>query len=226
LLPGIDDGSPDIETTIFLLKKLVALGYKKVITTPHIMYDLYRNTPETIKEAEKNVMEAIANNNISIEFEAAAEYLIDEGFDSLITENNLLTFGDNYLLVELPYSGEPTNLGKILFDLQIKGYKIILAHPERYAYWHHNYEKYESLKDAGIFFQLNINSITKFHSSDTRKIASWLVNQQMIDFLGTDLHNKAYLSVLEKATKNPILIDLLNSGKLKNYELLMPRAKI
>jgi protein-tyrosine phosphatase len=222
LLPGIDDGSPDMETTIFLLKKLAALGYKKAITTPHIMYDLYRNNAETIKDTERKVKEAIAKNNINIEFEAAAEYLIDEGFERLMTENNLLTFGDNYLLVELPYSGEPTNLGRILFDLQIKGYKIILAHPERYSYWHDIPDKYESLKDGGVFFQLNINSITKFHSSSTRKVASWLINQQMIDFLGTDLHSKAYLSAIEKATKDPLLAKLLSSGKLRNVELLMP----
>lgn len=225
LLPGIDDGSPDMETTIFLLEKLVALGYKKAITTPHIMYDLYRNTPENIKEAEKNVKKAIAKNNINIKFEVAAEYLIDEGFEKLLAEKNLLTFGDNYLLVELPYSGEPTNLGRILFDLQIKGYKIILAHPERYSYWHDNPDKYESLKEGGVFFQLNINSITRFHSSKTRKAASWLINQQMIDFLGTDLHNKAYIASIEKATKDPLLAKLLSSGKLKNVELLMPTAK-
>jgi len=226
LLPGIDDGSPDMETTIFLLERLVGLGFKKAITTPHIMVDLYGNTPELIKEKEKKVREEIAKNQINIEFEAAAEYLIDEGFESILANDKLLTFGNNFLLVELPYSGEPRNLGKILFDLQTKGYKVVLAHPERYSYWHNNYDKYENLKDTGVFFQLNVNSVTRFHSTDTRKVASWLVKQQMIDFLGTDLHNKAYLSVLEKATKNPVLIDLLNSGRLKNHELLEPTAKI
>ena len=220
LLPGIDDGSPDMETTVFLLQKLASLGYKKAITTPHVMFDLYRNTPEIIKEAEEKVKEEIAKNQINIEFEAAAEYLIDEGFESLLATDKLITFGDNYLLVELPYSSEPRELGQIIFNLQIKGYKVILAHPERYSYWHHTYDKYENLKEAGVFFQLNINSITRFHSSGTRKVASWLIKQRMVDFLGTDLHNKAYLSVLEKATKNPMLIDLLNSGKLKNRELL------
>ncbi len=224
LLPGLDDGSPNMETTLFLLQRLVELGYKKAITTPHVMFDLYRNTPELIKEAEKNVRDEIAKNQINIEFEAAAEYLIDEGFEGILAKRKLLTFGNNFLLVELPYSAEPPNLGNILFDLKIKGYNVVLAHPERYSYWHQNYDKYENLKDAGILFQLNAHSVTNFHSKDIHKIASWLVKKQMIDFLGTDLHGKRYLSLLEKAARNPLLRDLLNSGKLKNHELLIPRA--
>ncbi len=220
LLPGIDDGSPDMETTIFLLEKLASLGYKKVITTPHIMHDLYHNTSKTIAEAASKVREEIAKNQINIEFESAAEYLIDEGLEKLMTENDFLTFGDNYLLVELPYYGEPANLGDRLFKLQTMGYKVVLAHPERYSYWNGNNNKYESLKDGGVLFQLNISSITSFHSSSTRKTASWLINQQMIDFLGTDLHNKGYLPAIERAIKHQLLADLLNSGKLKNKNFL------
>jgi len=99
LIPGIDDGSPDMETTIMLLKKFIDLGYKKVITTPHVMSDYYKNTPEIILSGLDKVKTEIIKNNLSIEIEAAAEYNLEPEFEDLLEKNNLLTFGpEKYLL--------------------------------------------------------------------------------------------------------------------------------
>ena len=93
LIPGIDDGSPDIETSIILLKKFIDLGYQKVITTPHIMSDYYRNTPEIINKGLDLVRKEIDAQKLPIEIDAAAEYNLEPNFTSLLKEKNILSFG-------------------------------------------------------------------------------------------------------------------------------------
>lgn len=219
LIPGIDDGAPDITTVITILELMSNLGYKKVITTPHIMNDLYRNTSAIIQEGEAKVKEAIQQAGIQIEFKAAAEYLLDEGFGRLVERKELLTVSDNYLLVELPYFSPPANLKEIIFDVQLAGYKIILAHPERYTYWHKNFGQYEDLHARGLHFQLNIISTSGYYSANTRKLSQRLIDAGMIDFLGTDIHNLHYFNMVEKALHEPSLMNLIHSGRLKNPDL-------
>src|ERR1051325_5733857 len=73
LLPGIDDGSPNIESSIRLIRGMKELGYKKLITTPHIMWDMYQNTNEIILGKLEEVRKKLKEENIDIELEAAAE---------------------------------------------------------------------------------------------------------------------------------------------------------
>jgi len=160
LIPSIDDGSKSIEESLELIKNLKEMGYKKLITTPHIMADRYKNTPEIINEGLKIIRKTLKDQHVEMEIDVAAEYLIDDGFLKKMESGKLMTMGDNFLLVELSYFSEPLNLNSILFELQINNYKVILAHPERYTYWHDNMDKYQDLYDRGIYLQLNINSLT------------------------------------------------------------------
>lgn len=219
LIPGIDDGAPDMITVLALLKQMSNLGFKKIITTPHIMADLYKNNEEIIKKGEAEVKKAIKKAGIKIEFTAVAEYLIDEGFAPLLHEKKLMTFGDNFILVELPYYSPPPNLGEILFELQVAGYKVILAHPERYVYWHQQFSKLEELKNREVFFQLNTISLSGYYSLATKKLSEKLIDAGMIDFLGSDLHSFQYFRLIEKTLYEPALKKLIDSGKLKNAEL-------
>jgi len=112
LIPGIDDGSPDMETSIKLVQKFKELGYKKIVTTPHIMCDYYQNTPDKILGGLNDLREELQKQNINIDISAAAEYNLDDGLDSLIEKKEILTFGDNYVLFELPFMQEPTRAKK------------------------------------------------------------------------------------------------------------------
>lgn len=220
LLPGIDDGVPDLQTSISIIKKLKEFGYQKIITTPHIMSDIYKNTPEIIISAANKVREAIANEGINIEFEAAAEYQIDDSFREHMLKNDLLTLKDKYILVELPYFSVPPGLNEIIFDLQINNYKIVLAHPERYVYWHHDFSKFEDLKYRDILFQINIISLTGTYSAQTKKLAEKFIDLDMVDFVGTDVHYPQHIKLLEKSLYLPSFEKLLKSGHLKNHLLL------
>ena len=183
LIPGIDDGAKTLEESVALVKKLKEYGYRKIITTPHIMSDYYRNTPEIINEGLEKVNKELVREGIDIELEAAAEYYADFEFLEKISSDNLLTMGDRYLLFELSYFSPPESVEEIVFKIQTNGYKPLLAHPERYVYWHNRFNMYEKLKDRGVFFQLNINSLCGHYSPQVKKIAERMIQQDMIDFI-------------------------------------------
>jgi len=197
LIPGIDDGSPNLETSIMLVKKFVELGYKKIITTPHIMCDYYQNTPDKVLSGLDNLREELHKQNINIDISAAAEYNLDDGLGELIEKKQILTFGDNYVLFELPFMQEPRNLQEIIFNFQMAGYKPILAHPERYTYWYNDFEKYGELKARGVLLQMNLLSLTGHYSPQTKKVAEKMVDADLIAAVGTDCHRIEHLMAIE-----------------------------
>jgi tyrosine-protein phosphatase YwqE len=219
LIPGIDDGAQTLEDAVELIKHLQEMGYKKLITTPHIQGEFYQNTPEIINSGLERVKRELKKQNIFIEIHAAAEYLIDDKFEEKYKSGNLMTFGKKYLLVELSYFNEHPSWKQFIFDLQIAGFQIILAHPERYSYWFRNWKKYEEMKDRGVWFQVNINSLAGYYSGEVKKIAEKMIDEGMIDLAGTDMHNMRYMDALQKARSEKYLRKLVDSGKLKNQLL-------
>lgn len=202
LIPGIDDGSESIEESIELIKRMVDLGYQKIITTPHIMGDFYKNTPEIISEGLETVRGALKKENVEVVIEAAAEYYLDEWFvEKLDRKDELLTFGGNYLLVETSYLNRPSNLFDIIFKIQSAGYKVVLAHPERYTYMYDDFSAYEKLYSKNIYFQLNLNSLSGYYSPMAKKISEKLIDKRMIQFIGTDCHGDRHLDCLESKTR-------------------------
>jgi len=219
LIPGINDGARTIEDSIALARRMHELGYRKLITTPHIQQDYFKNTPEIILGGLEKVRTALKAENISVEIEAAAEYLLDDGFEELAARGNLLTFSGKHILVELSYFNPNPNLKTIVFNLQVDGYKVILAHPERYTYWFSSFEKYEDLKDRGVLFQMNLVSLAGFYPDPVKKYAEKFIEKGMIDLVGTDMHNMNYMAALENSLKEKSLARLIESGKLLNNML-------
>jgi tyrosine-protein phosphatase YwqE len=217
LIPGIDDGSPDMETTIILLKKFIDLGYKKVITTPHIMSDYYKNNPEIILSGLDKVKTEIKKNNLSIEIEAAAEYNLEPEFEDLLEKNNLLTFGpDKYLLFELSFFDEPPRVNDIIWKMREKGVSPVLAHVERYAYWHKDYDKIEEMINRGVKLQLNIGSVTGAYGPEVKKVANRLIKDKVIDFVGSDCHHEHHLEMIKHASRLPIFHSLVQQEQILN----------
>jgi protein-tyrosine phosphatase len=219
LLPGLDDGSATTEESLELIRQLQGLGFRKLITTPHVQSEFFRNTPETILDGLEKMKRLLAAENVPVELEAAAEYLLDEGFEEQLKRGGLLSFGDRYVLVELSYYNPHPDLNNFIFLLQVEGYKVILAHPERYSYWFNDFSRYEELKDRGVFFQLNAISLAGYYPAPIKDIAGKLVDKEMIEFLGTDVHNQRYVDALEHARYERLLAKLIDSGKLLNGRL-------
>jgi protein-tyrosine phosphatase len=218
-IPGIDDGAKNIEDSVQMITEMHNMGYKKVITTPHTMSDYYRNTSEIILSGAENVKTALKEENIPIELGAASEYYLDFDFERKLKEEKLLTFGNNYLLFEISYMNPPDNLFHVIFEMQLQGYKPVLAHPERYNFWHKEFEKYESFVDKGVLLQMNINSLTGYYSISTKKIAEQMIDKNMISFLGTDCHHMGHIDLIKKVVYEKHLQKLIESGMLLNNKI-------
>jgi len=219
LIPGIDDGAKDIEHSIKLIKGIKSLGYQKIITTPHTMSDYYKNTPEIILKGLQTVKSKIKELNIEIEIEASSEYFLDHHFMRLIEQDRLLPIAGEYILFELSFMSEPKLLGEAIFQLQLKGFKPILAHVERYTYWHQNYGKFQELKDKGVFFQLNINALAGVYGESTKLAAEHMIDANHYEFIGSDCHHEGHLELMKKSIQLPKLHQIIESNKLLNSTL-------
>ena len=220
LLPGIDDGSPDLRTSLNMIRGLQDLGYKKLITTPHIFWELFRNTPEIVTDSLATLQKALQDEGINVEVRAAAEYFIDEHFEELLRDKSpLLTVSENKVLVEVSMVMAPLDLPQVLFQLQIQNYQPIIAHPERYTYLAAKKDFYDDLKDAGCLFQLNLLSLTGYYGKAVQDLAEYLCKQGHYDYAGTDLHHERHLAAIQKLSSSATFARLRDSGLLKNAGL-------
>lgn len=213
LLPGIDDGAQDLEESLYLIRALADLGYRKLITTPHIMGDFYQNTPAIIQQCLTTVREAVKHHNIPVTIEAGAEYYLDEWFPEKLERGEIQWFGDRFLLFETAFMTQPHQLLSSIFDMKVKGYQPVLAHPERYMYLQSDYEKAHTIYSKGVYFQLNLNALTGYYGPAAEDLAEYLIREGMVDFVGTDTHGQRHIKGLNKVLKSR------NFGRLAELNL-------
>jgi tyrosine-protein phosphatase YwqE len=219
LLPGIDDGSPDMSASLQLIRGLKELGYKKIITTPHVLWEIYPNTRETIVNKQQEVQKEIEAAGIDIEFRAAAEYFIDDHFaGQLKNKVPLLTISANLVLVEFSMVNMPMDLQEVLFEMQLQNYQPILAHPERYSFLLRKKEVFDELKNAGCLFQLNLLSLSGHYGEGIQQLAESLLKKGYYDYAGTDLHHHRHLSLLQNLPSAAVK-KLQDTGLIKNHLL-------
>lgn len=199
-LPGVDDGAQTEKEALALVKGLVDLGYRKLIATPHIK-ETCPNQPKNLKRVFQHFKRAVKKAGIDVELSLGAEYMLDEGFKSHLASGDMLTLHGKYLLVELnPQQVQilPA-LQKILFDIKVKGYIPILAHPERYGYYCDNWQTMEGLKETGLLFQGNAMAVSGLEGKELAKRARKILDNGWYEFIGTDIHTAASLQHLGKA---------------------------
>lgn len=218
LLPGIDDGATNTEQSMQLIRGLQELGYRKFITTPHIMSDMYPNTGDTIRGA-LNLLKHDGGEDVPVQ--AAAEYFLDESFDLLLQRDEpLLCLYDKTVLVEFSFVTTPINYKERIFNLQIRGYQPVLAHPERYFYFGNTRGVYDELHDAGCQFACNLLSFTGYYGKAAVELANYLLKRDYIDYLGTDTHHQRHIDALRNGhTLTPIVQRLAGDGRLLNSRL-------
>jgi tyrosine-protein phosphatase YwqE len=219
LLPGLDDGAETLEQSVELVRGMQKLGYRKLVMTPHIMGDFYRNTPEGVRGALGALRNAVVAAGITdIQLECAAEYYLDEWFgQKLASGEALLSFGGDkrYVLVETSYINEPFNFADTMFQLKAHGYQPVLAHPERYTYLYGRFDQLESIRQNGVLLQVNLNSLVGYYSAGAKRVAEKMIDAGMVDMLGTDAHHVKHMetlrskvllsSYLQKALSLPLL---------------------
>lgn len=218
LIPNIDDGLSSLEESIAIINQLKVIGFKKIITTPHIMSHRYPNTKDTINPGYQLIKKELIKRKIDIEIEFAAEYYYDEYFLELINKKELLTFGDNYVLFELSYSSKPFMLKETVAKIIEAGYKPILAHPERYMYYSDESD-YKVLKAMGLNLQININSTQGFYGKKVKKSVEKIVNLGIVDFVGSDLHSQRYMDAFYKSLQCEYYSEIFKKNEIKNNYL-------
>jgi len=214
VLPGVDDGSPDIEHSLDLLDYMEEdIGFKKIWFTPHVMADL-QNTAEKLKKVFDNFMPQYKGG---LEINLASEYMMDQGFETRL-KTDPLRLGKTHLLVETSYMNPPSGLMQILEEVWNSDFHPLIAHPERYMYM--EMQDYESLKASGYEFQLNFMSLSGYYGARPKMMAELLLEKGMYDFVGSDLHHinryEDYLYDLKLATKQ---LDALEQLLIHNDEV-------
>ncbi|MDE6316890.1 MAG: hypothetical protein K2L73_00640 [Muribaculaceae bacterium] len=198
VVPGIDDGAPSVERSLELVESMKSWGLEKIIVTPHVTQDTFENTPEIINAAYADLLDGVQQAGIGIDMDHSAEYRIDEMFVEQFEAGMVRRLHGDYLLVENSYIQEPYNLNQILFEISMKGFTPILAHPERYMYYYEKRNRYDELHNNGILFQVNLLSLAGYYGKEPKKIAEMLIEKDYVDFLGTDLHRRAHVEAIDK----------------------------
>lgn len=197
LLFGVDDGAKTFEDTLALIKAMNSFGITQITTTPHVMHHVWENTTEIIVNRQNEVNALLKERKIDLTIRAAAEYLMDDHFLKLLQTEPLLTLKDNYVLVEMSYMNAPLQLYDIIFELQVAGYKPVLAHPERYNFYHNKFDEYKRLKNAGCLFQLNLLSTVGYYGEFVARMAEELLKRGMIDFASSDMHHERHVAAFD-----------------------------
>ena len=195
ILPGIDDGANNLKESIKLVSEMRNIGFDKIITTPHTYEGLYNNTPITIKNSFKLLPKDMIKEN---KIEYASEYLIDSYVIESIDNKSILCLKENHVLLEMSYINKHNNLYEIIHYVLINGYIPVLAHPERYIYFHENFNEYKKLKRVGCKLQLNLLSVTGYYGKNILYISEKLLKNNLIDFVGSDIHNLNHCNQFEK----------------------------
>ena len=218
LIPGIDDGATDLESSIVMIRAMCNLGYRKFVATPHVQWEMYKNTHEIIENGAQLVRDRLAELEMKVEFRGAAEYFLDEHVEELIEKNiPLLTIHKNMVLVEFSFIRQPMDLKEKLFQLQIKGYQPIIAHPERYLYFGAHKSTYDELHDMDCIFQLNLLSLCGYYGKKQEELAQYLIKKKYVSLLGSDLHNMRHINILRASSSITNTVNrLLDEGVLLN----------
>jgi len=198
LLPGIDDGAQTFADSLQLIKALQGFGVTQFIATPHIIQHIWENTHEQIISKKEETVQLLVDSNAAVPLHAAAEYLMDDQFVRLFQSQELLTLKGKHVLVEMSYINAPIQLYSILYDLQIAGYIPVLAHPERYLFYHENFNEYAKLIKAGCLLQLNLLSVVGYYGGGIAKIAQQLLSKGMYSYVGSDVHHQRHIAAFDQ----------------------------
>ena len=215
ILPGLDDGVKNLEDSITIVKKMLALGVKRFSFTPHIAFPSPLNTLEIIHDKLELLKTCLAKEGIHIEADAGAEYRVGEYMLDLIERDCIASFRERLVLVEHSFVSQSPSFEDVIFRLQEKGYTPILAHPERYPFYVGRIrERVEEVKNRGCRIQVNLLSFTGFYGKEALQGAKILLEAGMIDYVSGDIHSVRQVEHLEKFLKSKSSAGLLKNMKM------------
>lgn len=220
LVPKVDDGSKCLEESIDCLRTLKAVGYSKVIITPHFQYPRFPNNEDEIRRLYEELKVEAEREGVGIEMiGVGGEYRIDTGFAKRLENPRFLLVGGKYVLVEFSLHQQMMGCDEMIFDMQMKGYEVILAHPERYPYLNVQGTRMEQLKNQGVYFQINALSLGGFYGEEAKHKAYEMLDAGWVEFMGTDTHNTMYAQALTELSNDRKVMKVLEKHEFLNKTL-------
>lgn len=198
ILPGIDDGSPDVATSLELVERMKSWGLKRIMASPHVTKDTFENNRATTDAAMAQLKDRLDAAGCEIELSHHAEYRLDDLSKAQWEAGEVMAMPGGYVMIENPFVAEPWFVDQTVFDLQVKGFIPVMAHPERYTYYYKHPRRYDALHQAGALFQINVLSLAGAYGKEQLKMAEYLIDKGYVDFLGTDLHNVRHADIIDE----------------------------
>jgi tyrosine-protein phosphatase YwqE len=216
LIPNVDDGVKSIDEAVEIIKEFQAIGYRRLITTPHISEAYYPNSIERLKEGYLALKAELDRQGIAMEVVLGAEYMTDGMLISSLKNKEELLSWNGYLLVETPFHNLPWIFDEIVFELQARKLVPVLAHPERYTYLADDFGKLEQLRNKGIKLQISIGSLAGQYGVTPKKMAKKIIASGWADFLGSDVHRMEHMETLKKGLTSRTLLKHKVNGFLND----------
>ena len=224
LVPGVDDGSESLKDSLEMIARLVGMGYRGAVVTPHIHSDIYPNSAHTLQPPFEALQEAVAAKWPGFKLHLAAEYFLDAHFADCIAANDVLWFpGTDELnqpvkcvLFEFGFHEPPMNHEQVIFELQMAGYTGVLAHAERYPYWHLRPEEIQSLADRGVWITVNAASLAGAYGPEMYRVARNLLQQGTAKMICSDAHGLRHMDSLEAISKSPVVHAWCERGDVRS----------
>ncbi|MBN2828895.1 MAG: capsular biosynthesis protein [Candidatus Cloacimonetes bacterium] len=190
ILAGLDDGSNDQSEVLNIIKQMSQNGVKTVFATPHYLEGMYNNHDITIKNAVKDLQDKIQAENIDIKLLRGCEVYLTPNSPIDIERENLQYFDTNYCLVECNVNSLETEVYQNLFNVLRRGYRPVLAHPERYRFIMSSSKAAKELIKRDVYFQINSGSLLGLYGKKVKETAWKLVHNGYAHFVASDTHCK------------------------------------
>lgn len=190
ILYDVDDGCKSIQDSIAIIRKMKKIGFDKIVLTPHyIKGSNYVCDNDTKKQRLNLINQLLKENEIDVELILGNEVYINDEIDDLIMSKQIFTINKTrYILIELPLYNKINNVEDIIYELKLRGYLPIIAHPERYLYFQQNKQELKKIYESGVYFQCNYGSVIGQYGKDAMNLVTYLLENNMVSFMGTDIH--------------------------------------
>ena len=210
IIPNVDDGSPNLETSINMIKHEIEIGVDTIICTPHHIYHRYEKTVEEIKKQFELLKSEVEKLNLPVKLYLGQEicYTHREDIIKMLKEGKLLTLNNtNRILLEFSFTREPEDVLDVIYNFSVNGYEVIIAHVERYEWM--TLEKVKDLRKEGALIQINSNSYLGLTTWKEKRFTKKLLKLGLVDYVASDTHSfrPSTLDKSFKKIKNP---DLFN----------------
>ncbi len=203
LLPHVDHGAESEDEAFSMISQMAEMGYRHLVLTPHCRQSLFTYNPKSIKTVFQQVKKRVATEGLDINLSLGAEYFFGHYLNQMLADRDMFFLDQEQrcFLLELPVLMFPPTLPDWIFKAKVKGFKLVIAHPERYEFVIKNPLRVTQLLDLGVYLQMNLGSCLGLYGRKVKKTALTLLGNGLVQLMGSDLHSPSELKTIRKGIK-------------------------